>query len=707
MKAMILKEWREHLKWVPLPGLVILLVFSIEKPEEPMPWSTAAYFYCLTIVVFAAALGFLQIVFEAHGDKRSLLLHRPLGPSRIFLAKALAGVSLYLLALGIPIVCLETWKARPGNMPAPYHWQMSLPWLADILSGLVFYFAGMLAAQRAARWYGSRGLALAGAFFCSCLVWALPEFWQALVAIGIIGSLVGVAAWGSFSAGGEYATQPRLAKAGLAMTFLAALVILSMLGKQMIGEWSDSGFRWEYGIDRQGRALVAPMGALGPMGPYTVVSGQELPDHKGPMFPAYNGQGDSSFEAPATGMETPLHGSYRGRDRFYVEYENDSKPGNEVWYFDQVKGRLVGYDKSYHQLVGRFGPDGFTPAGVRPGERFHGELRYRTRGFFGSGVYGQMGPYLVCSDVVYTVDFARRTIRTLFTPAAGETVTFGNACVDLFNREWKRVFVSTDKSLHVLTEDGAPVLSVPRVQYRQKDRYIVALGGLENPERYFASYGLTSQYYSLAEPAEFKSTPVHFHEYDTSGRELAHRGFLRLPYPADSYVNALFGAVTPMTEAAALVSASRFLRWDARLKGSIGKPVLLLYLENIRYYIPGTSPFEVTPSGLVPSYLALIVLSGAVSAMGCWLLARRYAFSRGRSIMWALVGFFFGWVGWLLMLVLQEWPARVSCPTCRQLRLVTRDRCEHCGCLHAPPASDGTEIFEWASALRQISVTAR
>ena len=256
-------------------------------------------------------------------------------------------------------------------------------------------------------------------------------------------------------------------------------------------------------------------------------------------------------------MEMPLHWSYRNRGRFYVEYENDSKPGNEVWYFDQAEGRLVGYDRSYHQLVGRFGPDGFTPAGVRPGERFHGELRYRTRGLSGWGLHGQIGPCLVCSDGVYTVDFARRTIRTLFTPAAGETVTYGSSCDDLFNREWKRVFVSTDKSLHVLTEDGAPVLSVPRVQDRQKDRYPVALGGLENPERYFAWYGLTSPWWSLAEPAEFKSTPVHFHEYDTSGRELAHRSFLLLPYPADSYAKALFGAVTPMTEAAALVGASR------------------------------------------------------------------------------------------------------------------------------------------------------
>ena len=58
--------------------------------------------------------------------------------------------------------------------------------------------------------------------------------------------------------------------------------------------------------------------------------------------------------------------------------------------------------------------------------------------------------------------------------------------------------------------------------------------------------------------------------------------------------------------------------------------MLLNYLENSRYYIPGTSAFEVTPSGLIPGYIALIVLSAAASAIGCWLLARRYAFSRAR-----------------------------------------------------------------------------
>ena len=64
MKSLIWKEWREHLKWVLLPGLVILLVFSIEQPKAPMLEEEDACYYCLTAVVFGAATGFLQIVFE-------------------------------------------------------------------------------------------------------------------------------------------------------------------------------------------------------------------------------------------------------------------------------------------------------------------------------------------------------------------------------------------------------------------------------------------------------------------------------------------------------------------------------------------------------------------------------------------------------------------------------------------------------------------
>jgi hypothetical protein len=127
----------------------------------------------------------------------------------------------------------------------------------------------------------------------------------------------------------------------------------------------------------------------------------------------------------------------------------------------------------------------------------------------------------------------------------------------------------------------------------------------------------------------------------------------------------------------------------------------------MRYYIPGTSRFKETPRGSILVYVALMVLSAAASAFGCLLLAGSYAFSRVSSIAWTLVGLFFGWVGLVLMLAVQEWPARVSCPNCRRLRVVTRDTCEHCGALHALPEPDGAEILESAATVTQVALIAR
>jgi hypothetical protein len=496
---------------------------------------------------------------------------------------------------------------------------------------------------------------------------------------------MGGAAWGSFAAGGEYVAQSRLTKAALATTFLAGLLVLSMFGKQLIGAWCNPGFDWIYAIDRQGRVLVHPMAmSRGPIGPWTELNGKELPELAGKV--------DYNIQAPGGDLEMPVHWSYRNSGRFYVECSNGSKPGNERWYYDQAAHRLVGYDRFNHQQVGSFGPDRFTPAGRFASDRFPGELCYRTNRWRAGKL-----DYLAFSDGVYAVDYARRTIHNLFTPATGETVTFGRPCGDPLHRDWWRILVSTDKSLHILKGNGTPVLSIPRVYDRQRYEYLAFLGKLENPDRYFAWYR-SMESGSLLEPEEFQALPFHLHEYDAAGREIAHRTDKPLPYAAASYTKALFGLITPMAEAATLYGAARHVRAEARLQGSTHLPVLLTYLDNAGYYIPGMSRFEVPPRGLVTSYLVLILLSAMACALGCLLLARRSAFSPGGRIAWTVVGFFFGWVGLVLMLLLQEWPARIACPKCRRLRVVTRDTCEHCGARHAAPAPDGTEVLESAAA---------
>jgi hypothetical protein len=679
-------------KWIPLPSLVILLVFLLDKPDTAMPDVTGAYFLCLIAVAFGAELGFVQIFFEAHGDKRSLLLHRPVSRSRIFLAKVVAGVGLYLLALGAPFLVLEFWLALPGHIPAPFHWRTSLPWLADILSGLVYYFAGMLMAQRDVRWCGSRCLALAAAFFCSFLVWNLPEFWQALAATGIFASMMGIAACGSFSTGGDYAPQPRTAKAALGIALLTGLLTLSIFGKQMIGEWLDSGIHREFLIDRQGRLLSAPFRVtVGALGPWTDESGQQPPDLEGQVV-------DSEMTALYGAMETPLDWSYRNNGRFYIKCLNESTPGQEVWYYDHARRRLFGYDKVFHHSVGSFGPDGFAPAGQELHDRFSGELRYRSNHW-----NTRRTEYLTFSDGVYVVDFIGRAIRLFFTPEAGETVRFAESWRDDLDRKCRLVGVSTDKSFYLMRDEVAPVVSVPRL-YREKPGGIVYLGLLEKPERYLVWY---QSWRSLLEPEELQSTPTYLLEYDTAGHELAHRKSVPPPpFVEASYAEALFGLVTPITEAASLVGACKYLRAEARLQGSTQKLVLLSSLENCKYYIPGTSSSKGTPSGLVPAYLALMILSSVASALGCSSLARRYAFSVTRRVGWALIGFFFGWVGLVLMLAIQEWPARIACPNCGKLRVMTRETCEHCGALHAAPAPDGTEIFEAKIAGARIALTA-
>ena len=63
----------------------------------------------------------------------------------------------------------------------------------------------------------------------------------------------------------------------------------------------------------------------------------------------------------------------------------------------------------------------------------------------------------------------------------------------------------------------------------------------------------------------------------------------------------------------------------------------------------------------------------------------------------------FGPAGLLLMLAIQQWPARIPCPACGRPRVVDRERCEHCGAPHAAPAQDGTEIFEETAADLQLT----
>ncbi|HEV3118007.1 MAG TPA: hypothetical protein VGY58_13215 [Gemmataceae bacterium] len=682
MKSLLWKECHENLKWVAIPLLLYAAPIGL-LGHPPFLAEETLLLYNILAAVFAAALGFVQVFFESQGDRRALLLHRPLSHSHIFLAKTIAGLGLYLVALGIPFAWEVRWSATPGHVAAPFRWAMTLPWLADLLAGVVYYFAGMLMAQREGRWYGSRGLGLAAAFFCSFLVWALPEFWQALLAIVLFGALVATAAWGSFLTGGAYAPQPRFARAALALTMLTGLMALSATTKLIVGAWFEDPNRYWYALDRTGRMLIE----------HRVYAEWNLTDLAGRPLPELEGKpldqrAIQEIEAPVTTNPKARFRSYRNPGCWRVPYFNDSSSGGERWFYVADQGRLLGYDRS-KRLIGSIGPDGFAARDQAARERFSGALPFEPTTPFDA----RSPAYLDFSGRVYTVDFAQRTVKTLFTPAEGQKVLWAVRWKDE-NPKVALAVVATDQSIEVVDEAGAPVFSALRAYDR--DMYgDVRFARLDHPRRYVLWYQ-PSLHLGVAAA---KTMPHYLVEYDADGHGIARRTVPHAPLVEPTYAMALFGLITPPIEASVLVEVPRFVIASIGVQSRPEiSPLPFLMFMATQVFIPGESPHSGTTAGPVFVYKGWIALSALVCALVCFVLARRHAFSGARQFGWFLGGLLFGPAGLLLMLALQDWPARIPCPNCLKLRVVTRDICEHCGSAHAAPAQDGTEIFELTPA---------
>jgi hypothetical protein len=256
-------------------------------------------------------------------------------------------------------------------------------------------------------------------------------------------------------------------------------------------------------------------------------------------------------------------------------------------------------------------------------------------------------------------------------------------------------FVLTEDAVRAVYESGKPIVSFP-VTYDLKEYYVEA-GRLDDAQRFViwfqprgrlidkvkspgAGHLMVVAFGQLAiphlpgvwDPPETRSSYVL--EYDAGGREIHRHTIPPLPDAEPALAQSLYGLVTPL--------AGVILHGGASL-----------------YYFPPAGGLNIDmKNGVVPTLAALMLLSAAVCALLCFMLARRYSFSRARRIGWLLCGFLWGPYGVLLMFALQEWPARIVCHRCGRPRVVTREGCEHCGAPHIVPAPDGTEVFESTAA---------
>jgi hypothetical protein len=240
MRALIWKEVREQVKWAMLWLIAIGLACGAALSAVSVrDWDNVSLlcsrlFYA--VMLFGATLGglllgLLQTLPEARPGRWAFLMHRPLARPRIFGAKVCGGLLLFVPAMGLPLLGSAIWVATPGNVAAPFDARSVLPGIGAILTGIMFYFAGLLVGLRPARWWCSRGVPLVTAAAIAFVGVAVTEFWQAVLvnAVGIV--LLAVCAAGCFLTNGEYRPLPRAAKLALGVTLFAGIgVVIAVVG---------------------------------------------------------------------------------------------------------------------------------------------------------------------------------------------------------------------------------------------------------------------------------------------------------------------------------------------------------------------------------------------------------------------------------------------------------------------------------------------
>ncbi len=689
MKAVFLKELREGTKWaLAIFGVLgMLVLFEIRKANPFIIYQLDQQKLVFFAPLAGLLMGIAQSFFEARSDNWAFVVHRPLSRRALFTAKCSAGLLLLYLSLALPCLLAAAWAAQPGNVATPFHWRALVPMLADILNAGSFYFAGIVVTLHKARWFGSRLLPLGLGVGTSFGLVMMPDFWQA-AAIALVGLTIGgLAAWNVFASGGtaERGGAPRLA---LGAMIFAGAVGIGCLFIDLAGVLGSSVIWHDLRLDRDGTALRVSWRMEGsertciitdaegkPVAKYEGIdvndpanadrfvqfSNVVFDDRFVPWPYSMDSRGYRKPDivrlravANTTGSRDTAIASNPGGQVIATSVANNTTRVPFICVLDAQDAIIKLYDPVTHTLLGSVGPTGSSFDQAQPGARFPGKPLNL---FFQANNHT-----LAFATEVYWLELDHRRVRRLFTAQPDDPVI--SAC-EIRPQNDPRAVLLTRNQLRVMKPSGETVLAVPF--------------NLDTRKLFFQFAVLPSNGHFVVRavplPGEDAENPQQILEYTSDGKLARHTKIAQL---ADD--------VSPTA-----------LRRTATV-GAVWPPVLLpLYtLGNLDYVFE--TDYRRCRSLLVRWLLVTSLLCGA----GTRILCRRFGFGRGKTLAWIVTNLLLGPAGVVVMLSLNDWPAREVCAACGKSRLVGRRECTSCGAALPPPALDGREIFEPEGAFQGV-----
>ncbi|MEM9657152.1 MAG: hypothetical protein AAF961_02215, partial [Planctomycetota bacterium] len=443
MKALIWKELHENLRWAVVIFIVAaaamaLIISPYSKSPNwggiPMLTQTISLnyrglssFLLLTTLggaVSGLALGLLQTLPERGRDQWALLVHRPVTPETILLAKLLVGAGLYLAAWMLPLAGAIAWQLTPGHLAGPFYLPMAYPAIADVTCGLVYYLAGLTIGVRDARWFGSRCLSVGLAVCCSATVYVVPAFWQAMLAIAAFAAAMFLALWCEFtnSAGRPANDSRRYAVFG-ARTVLGAS-LLSSLGaivglplllvlstfRPVVRDWVNYLLLTDGQIVRvspeESRLQVADLDG-NPVERFDEVGDCDANVYDESVRFSY------VYDADAIPSQRMPSSSYR---RAASLMDTVYSRGAVVWHYSFVERLFLAYHEERKELLGRLGSNGFSSSNEQPATPFAVNPLVIARENLGVVAF---------DDAAFRLDLRRRRLDPLYAAEQGAQVVGG------------------------------------------------------------------------------------------------------------------------------------------------------------------------------------------------------------------------------------------------------------------------------------------
>ncbi len=481
MKALILKELREHL-WMFLGALAVMLLGYARSqyallPEQAWQNVSRRSFLMVTSIGgagFMLALGFRQTFEEVRRGSWTFLLHRPIARQRIFLAKVLAALLMFVAAILAPTAAVAAWCAWPGNVAGPFVPSMLVPASVDLLCALPYYFAGCVVGLWQARWTGSRGLVLVLPVFNSLFTHVIAEHaWMSVLAsLVALGWLAGLAR--ALFLGPERRSHGKRALLATALGF--GLCGLHLAAFAFVPTPIVDSTHRDYGVTE--RWFVSPEGEIR----RAVERGSEVEAVFGvdgkPVageLPSQVWLSDLSAEEASVSPSSPsifAREKYRGRRRYQRLAQEEEGYARE-WYFDHEAQCFVAYDRVTKLRAGTLGPDGFSAE--NGGRGFGGKPLDRLE---------MSRPLLAFTTGAYRVDWARASVQRIALVSRGPLQRLSHLTSD-GHAETARVLLRSATHVDVV-EAGAPARAIPLdAQLTQAE---LTVGRVEATNEYYVRY---------------------------------------------------------------------------------------------------------------------------------------------------------------------------------------------------------------------------